>query len=164
MQKPVPPANPSSLSQAQQLAWLHQDPAPATSREALGRTQETLRQCLAAFDSDQVAAAQSALEDVMIQVLISMRTLGLHPDQALRRALGRLRQPAGQRAFHIFPDRVEIRAQGQPRGEWPLFSQGDYESALKLARELDCDVVHEEACQLELFHRARIQDAGYPAQ
>jgi hypothetical protein len=147
MQKPV------TLTHAQQLAWLHQDPAPATSREALGRLQETIHQCVAMFEAEQVITAQTLLEDSLIQTLVAMRSLGIQPEQALRRTLNRLQGASGQRAFHIFPDRVEIRAQGELRGEWPLFSQADYEAALRLARELGCDVIHEEASQLGLFAR-----------
>jgi len=154
----------ASLTQAQHLAWLRQHPTPATSREALGRLLETARLCLEAFDQDQLLTAQTNLENVMIQTLIAMKSLSIQPDQALQRALGRLQDNQGKRAFYIFTDRVEIRVQGEIRGEWPLYSQHDYQQALTLAHELGCDVIHEEACQLGLFSHVRLsQAAGDPA-
>lgn len=144
-----------SLSQAQHLAWLRQNPPPSTSREALGRLLETIRLCLGAFEEDQLITAQNTLEEAQIQLLIAMKSLGIHPDHALQRALARIQDVSGQRAFHIFTDRVEIRVQGEIRGEWPIFSQPDYEAALSLARELNCNVIHEEACQLGLFQHVR---------
>ena len=152
---PTPPA-PVTLTQAQHLAWLKQNPTPATSREALGRLLETTRLCLEAFDEDRLLSAQNGLEDVLIQTLIAMKSLNIQPDHALQRALSRLDEQNGKRAFHIFEDRVELRVQGEIRGEWPLYSQQDYQMALNLARELNCDVVHEEACQLGLFQHARL--------
>lgn len=145
-----------SLNQAQHLAWLRQSPAPTTSREALGRLLETARLSLEALDADHIVTAQNTLEDVLIQTLIAMKTMSLQPDQALQRALERMQDAWGKRAFHIFSDRVEIRVQGDVRGEWPLYSQHDYNQALHLARELGCDVIHEEACQLGLFTNARL--------
>lgn len=155
---PAPQA-PVNLTQAQHMAWLRQSPAPATSREALGRLMETTRLCLEAFDTDQLLSAQNNLEDVLIQLLVAMKSLNIQPDQALQRALARLDDNSGKRAFHIFEDRVELRVQGEIRGEWPLYSQQDYQMALNLARELNCDVLHEEACQLGLFQHARLQQA-----
>jgi len=155
---PTPPA-PVTLTQAQHLAWLKQNPTPATSREALGRLLETTRLCLEAFDEDRLLSAQTGLEDVLIQTLIAMKSLNIQPDHALQRALSRLDEQNGKRAFHIFEDRVELRVQGEIRGEWPLYSQQDYQMALNLARELNCDVVHEEACQLGLFQHARLHQA-----
>jgi len=152
-----------TLAQAQHLAWLRQDPAPATSREALGRLVETARLCMEAFDEDQLITAQNTLEDVMIQTLISMKSLSIQPDQALQRALERMQDTQGKRAFYIFTDRVEIRVQGEIRGEWPLYSQHDYQQALNLARELGCDVIHEEACQLGLFSHVRLNQSGRAA-
>lgn len=120
---------------------------------------ETTRLCLEAFDTDQLLSAQNNLEDVLIQLLVAMKSLNIQPDQALQRALARLDDNSGKRAFHIFEDRVELRVQGEIRGEWPLYSQQDYQMALNLARELNCDVLHEEACQLGLFQHARLQQA-----
>ena len=150
---------PDTLAQAQHIAWLRQNPTPATSREALGRLLETTRLCLEAFDEDQLLSAQNNLEDVLIQALVAMKSLSIQPDQALQRALARMQDNCGKRAFYIFEDRVEVRVQGEMRGEWPLYSQQDYQMALNLARELGCDVVHEEACQLGLFQHARFQHA-----
>jgi hypothetical protein len=74
--------------------------------------------------------------------------------------LDRLKGGNAQGAFHIFADRVEIHAQGEIRGEWFLYGQSDYEAALNLARELGCDVIHEESCQLGLFQHVRLHQAG----
>jgi hypothetical protein len=158
---PTPQA-PVTLTQAQHMAWLRQNPAPETSREALGRLMETTRLCMEAFDGDQLLSAQNGLEDVLIQTLIAMKSLSIQPDQALQRALSRLDENSGKRAFYIFEDRVELRVQGEIRGEWPLYSQQDYQMALSLARELNCDVIHEEACQLGLFQHARLSQARAP--
>jgi hypothetical protein len=147
----------TDLSSAQDLAWLHQDPPPATSREAVGRLLETARLSLDAFDRGQLIAAQSLLEDTLIQILVGMRSLDINPDQALQRGLTRLRgTSASHRAFHIYADRVEIRVHGEIRGAWPLFSQADYDGALVLAGDLGCDIIHEEACQLGLFDRGNV--------
>jgi hypothetical protein len=156
--------HPFTLTQAQHQAWLRQNPVPATSREALGRLLETTRQCVEAFEADQLVTAQNTLEDVLIQTLIAMRTLSMQPDQALHRALERMQEDWGKRAFHIFTDRVEIRVQGELRGEWPLYSQHDYDQALNLARELGCDIIHEEACQLGLFNHVRLNTAQRAVQ
>jgi hypothetical protein len=153
------PKAPDTLAQAQHMAWLRQNPAPTTSREALGRLMETTRLCLEAFDEEHLLSAQNGLEDVLIQTLVAMKSLSIQPDQALQRALARMQDNGGKRAFHIFEDRVELRVQGEIRGEWPLYSQQDYQMALNLARELNCDVVHEEACQLGLFQHARLHQS-----
>lgn len=142
------------LNQAQQSAWLHQTEPPRTSREALGRLQESVRQCLAAFEQDQLVACQSHLESSLLQVLIAMHTFNLEAEPAYERALARMRQSGGLRAFHVYADRVEIRVGAELRGAWPLAGQADYEAALRLAHELGCDVIHEEALQLELFDHA----------
>jgi hypothetical protein len=152
------------LAQAQHLAWLRQHPTPATSHEALGRLLETTRLCLKSFEEEQLLTTQNTLEDVLIQTLIAMKSLSIQPDQALQRALERIQNTQAKRAFHIFTDRVEIRVQGETRGEWPLYSQHDYQQALNLARELDCDLIHEEACQLGLFNHARLNQIGRTKQ
>ncbi len=144
-----------NLNQAQQLAWLHQHPSPATSREALARLLETTRLCLEAFDNEHIVSTQSQLEDVLIQTLIAMKTLDMQPEAALQRGLERVQQTTTQRAFHIFADHVEIRVQDDIRGEWMLYTQQDYEAALSLAHELGCRIVHEEAQQLGLFARGK---------
>ncbi len=151
---------PIDLNQAQTLAWLHQGPVPATSREALGRLSETLRQGVDAFDQGQLIACQSALEDTLLQTLIAMRAFDLQPEAALQRALNRLQHSGEQRAFHLFADRVEIWAQGELRGEWPLYSQADYDAALRLGRELGCEVIDRDTRQLELFRHDRTRRAA----
>jgi hypothetical protein len=157
METMTPTQTAMSLNQAQHLAWLRQNPAPATSREALGRLLETARLSLEALDTDHIVTAQNTLEDVLIQTLVAMKTMSLQPDQALQRALSRMQDAWGKRAFHIFSDHVEIRVQDELRGEWPLYTLHEYNQALSLARELGCDVIHEEACQLGLFTNARFQ-------
>jgi hypothetical protein len=149
MMKTKAPA--SDLISAQHLAWLHQGASPVTAHELVARLLESTRLCLDTFDNGQVLATQSLLEDVMVQTLVAMRAMDMNPDQALQRGLYRLQGGAEHRAFHIFTDRVEIRVHEEVRGEWPLYTQSDYEAALTLARELGCDVIHEEACQLGLF-------------
>lgn len=149
----------ASLAEAQRLAWLRQSPTTATSREALGRLLETTRLALDSFDADQLLSTQNCLEDALVRTLIAMKSLNMQPDHALQRALGRLKSGNTQGAFHIFADRVEIHAQGEIRGEWNLFSQSDYEAALRLARELGCDVIHEESCQLGLFQHIRLHQS-----
>lgn len=159
-QSPSTPPAPSALQQAQQLAWLHQQPAPATTRQALARLHETIRQCLELFDAQQLVGAQSLLEDSLLHSLVAMKRLNLDPDLALERALARLQAGATRKAFHIFGNRVEIRVGQDVRGSWPLYAEADYEAALQLARELGCDVVHEEASQLGLFAPPPHPDAG----
>jgi hypothetical protein len=161
MKTSLPPAaSLSDLQAAQTWAWLHQlnqQTAPATSHEALGRLHETVRLLLQVFEDKQLLRTQSLLEDTLVQALTAMQTLNMNPDSALARGLARLRggdEP--RRAFHIFSDRVEIRVHGESRGQWSLYSQGDYEGALKLARDLDCDIIHEDACQLGLFSAAQL--------
>lgn len=151
---------PLTLTEAQRLACLQQKNAFATSREALGRLLETARFALESFDEEQLLTTQTSLEDALVRTLIAMKTLNMQPDQALHRALVRLREGNPQGAFHIYADRVEIQAQGEIRGEWTLYSQSDYEAALHLARELGCAVIHEESCQLGLFQHVRLHQAG----
>lgn len=148
-----------SLSQAQQWAWLYQQPVPETMRQALGRLQETVRQCQDALENGQLVSAQTLLEDSQLQVLVAMKACDIQPELALQRALSRLKD-ADKRAFHIYADRVEIKVGLEVRGEWPIYSQHDYEAALRLAHELGCSAIHEEACQLGLFDGSRVQHAG----
>lgn len=148
--------HPLTLNQAQHLAWLHQQPVPATIREALSRLQETVRQCQEALEAERLVAAQTLLEDSHLQLLIALKAFELQPEPALQRALARLKGGADKRAFHIYADRVEIRVGLDVRGEWPLYSQQDYDIALRLAHELGCTVIHEEACQLGLFDTGRV--------
>lgn len=143
-----------TLTQAQHLAWLYQQPAPSTIREALGRLQETVRRCQEALDAERLVVAQSLLEDSHLQLLVALKAFDIQPEPALHRALNRLKEGADKRAFHIFADRVEIRVGMDLRGEWRLYSQQDYDIALRLAHELGCSVIHEEACQLGLFDSA----------
>jgi hypothetical protein len=148
-----------SLTEAQRLACMQQG-SPATSREALGRLLETARFALESFDENQLLTTQASLEDALIRTLIAMKSLNIQPEQALGRALDRMKAGNPQGAFHIYADRVEIKAQGEIRGEWILYSQSDYEAALHLARELGCAVIHEESCQLGLFQHVRLHQAG----
>ncbi|HEY9745358.1 MAG TPA: hypothetical protein V6C99_03985 [Oculatellaceae cyanobacterium] len=154
--------HPVTLTQAQNLAWMHQQPPPSTAREAVSRLQEALRLCQEALEAGQLVAAQTLLEDAQLQSLVALKVFEIHPEQALQRALARLKAGTAKRAFHIYADRVEVRVGGELRGEWTLCSQHDYEAALRLAHELGCQVVHEEACQLGLFDTLRLerQDAG----
>jgi hypothetical protein len=153
-------APPLSLSEAQRLACMHPQGAATTSREALGRLLETARMALDSFDEDHLLTTQTSLEDALVRTLMAMKSMNMNPDQALHRALGRLKEGNPQGAFHIYADRVEIHVQGEIRGEWTLYSQSDYENALHLARELGCDVIHEESCQLGLFQHIRLHQAG----
>jgi len=156
--KAVPTPHPD-LKSAQDWAWQHQSLAPETASEALGRLYETVRLLRQSFEESQLLKSQSLLEDTLVQTLISMQSLSMNPDAALARGLERLRgDDSPERAFHVFSDHVEIRVHGESRGQWPLYSQGDYDSALKLARDLGCDVIHEDACQLGLFSIARDHD------
>lgn len=145
-----------SLTEAQRLACLHGQHSPTTSREALGRVLESARFALESFDADQLLTTQGSLEDTLLRVLVAMNSLNIQPELALQRALSRLKEGPSQGTFHIFVDRVEIHAQGEIRGEWPLYSQSDYEAALRLAHELGCTVVHEDSCQLGLFQHVRL--------
>ena len=156
---------PLTLSQAQHLAWLHQQPTPTTLKEALGRLQEIVRNGQEALENGQLVAAQTLLEDTHLELLVAMNAFELQPEPALQRALTRLKKGVDKRAFHIFADRVEVRVRSEVRGEWMLYSQHDYEAALRLAHELGCTVIHEEAHQLGLFELSRLnsghsQDAG----
>ena len=139
------------LKQAQQLAWLHAE-HPETSREALARLRETLRASEDALASGQLVAGQSRLEDALIQVLVAMHTFNLDAEPGFARALSRLQAAPGQKAFHLFTDRLEIRVGGETRGGWPLTSEADRQAACRLARELGCDIRFEEADQLALFN------------
>ena len=149
---PSPSLSLMNLAAAQDVAWMRQDPVPATSREALGRLLETAHLMMDAFGRGQLIGTQSLLEDTLIQTLVAMRSLDVNPDQALQRGLSRLQSGTStHRAFHIYADRVELRALGEVRGGWPLYVQSDYDGALALARDLGCDVIHEETWQLGLF-------------
>lgn len=152
---------PGNLTQAQHLAWLHQQPASLTTREALARLLETIRQCSESFEGGALPQAQVLLEESLLQVLVAMRTLDLQPDAGLQRALNRLQQSDTQRAFHIYADRVEVRVQNEVRGGWPLYAQSDYEAVLQLARELNCAITHEEAFQLGLFNTGAVSHAAH---
>ncbi len=138
------------------MASLHRQSSPTTSREALGRVLESARFALESFDADQLMTTQISLEDTLIRVLVAMNSLNIQPELAMQRALSRLQEGHAQGTFHIYVDRVEIQAQGEIRGEWPLYSQSDYEAALRLAHELGCTVVHEDSCQLGLFQHVRL--------
>ncbi len=138
------------------MASLHHQSSPTTSREALGRVLESARFALESFDADQLLTTQGSLEDTLLRVLVAMNSLNIQPELALQRALSRLKEGSSQGTFHIFVDRVEIHAHGEMRGEWPLYSQSDYEAALRLAHELGCTVVHEDSCQLGLFQHVRL--------
>jgi hypothetical protein len=141
----------SVLDDLQQLAWLRQSRKPETNREVLSHLAETARCCLSAFEENQLVLAQTTLDDLLVETLIAMQTLEIRPSLAVKRAINRLEQPAGSRLFHVFTDRVEIRVNQEIRGQWPLFTMNDYQAALRLAHELGCDVIHEEAYQLKLF-------------
>ncbi len=141
----------TDLASAQQIAILHESKPALTVREAIGRFSETARLCLESLDAGQWVTAQELLEDSLIQTLLAMRSLDVNPDHALRRGLTRLEKGTERRAFHIFADRVEIRVHDDIRGEWPIYTQADYDNALKLAYELGCNVVHKDGQQLGLF-------------
>lgn len=139
------------LEEAQAMAWAQQPAPPNTSREALARLAETVQRGLEAFDGDRLLQAQSLLEDSLSQVLVALKSLGIEAEPGLKRALARLLVQPGQRAFHVFEDRVEIWADGECRGTWPLYTEEDYRNVSKLALELGCPLIHQEARQLELF-------------
>lgn len=140
------------LDQIQKMIWLKQPPLPETNLEVLAKLSDSARICLQAFEHDQVVQAQSTLEDILVQVFIAMRVLQLKPSMALERALTRLDNQKNEiRIFHVYADRVEIRVNHEVRGQWPLYTLNDYQSTLRLAKELNCDLIHEDTCQLTLF-------------
>lgn len=144
------------LQEAQNTVWVQQTPSPQTTQEALGRLNETLQQCLEAFQANQLIQAQMSLEDTLAQTLIAMKSLGIEAERGLLRAVARMRQSPGQRFFIIYPDRVEIRVSGEFRGGWPLFTHDDYVATLQVARELQCEILHTDAQQLDLFEAAHV--------
>ncbi len=147
------------LDEALNMIWAQQVVRPQTSKEALGRLSESIRYCLEAFEQDQLVHTQVLLEDTLPQILIAMKTLGIEPSAALRRAMSRMSQQSNQRAFHIYPDRVEIWAEGECRGNWPLYSDEDYRNVTRLARELGCEIIHSDSRQLGLFQNVKELEA-----
>lgn len=141
----------SVLDDIQKLVWLKQGAKPETNREVLARLSEGAKVCLNAFSDNQLVKAQAALDDLLVHVFIAMQSLELRPSQAIQRALSRMEKYPDNRFFHVYTDRVEIRVNKEVRGAWPIYTMSDYQAALRLAHELECDVIHEEAYQLELF-------------
>lgn len=124
-----------------------------TGREALARALSSTKAALRRLDNDQPVAAQTAAEAALLELLAAMRALGVEPESALRRALVRSAAdtPETGRLLVIYPDRVELHAEGECRGAWPVFTGEDVRNYVDMAYELGCRVVHADARQLELF-------------
>jgi hypothetical protein len=143
------------LAEALNACWEHQPEPPQTHLEALQRLHGTVRDCLRNFEQGHAVRSQEQLEASLVATLVAIRCFGLDPDRAIVRALSRQAwlQTRSQGTFHLLPDRVEIWVCGELRGGWPVFSPEDYQTAYRLARELDCSVLSGEdaVSQLSLF-------------
>lgn len=128
---------------------------PATIAQALETVLASAEKAKTLFEQQQTVAAQSALENALLEVILASRQMQLQLPQALNRALLRRNTPAnlGKRIMKVFRDRVELWVGNQHQGGWPLFSQDDLEAAHQIARDLDCEVqpVGQANSQLRLF-------------
>lgn len=157
MSQPLKPETQSlSLQEAQNLANLYEQSLTDTTKESLSRLQESIRYAVQCFENEQWLSTQTALEEAMIRLLVAMSRLNMEAEPAFQRAINRLKSAKLSGTFHIFEDRAELWVQNEVRGEWPLYTEAEYKALLRLAQDLGCPVIHEEACQLGLFPTERL--------
>ena len=145
--------SPSSLDSIVEALWQQQETPPETTQAALAQLSDTMLRCVGGFAAGQVVETQRLLDDTLVQVLLSMKTMNMNPDLALERSLARQEsatQPP-RRKFHLYRDRLEVHVGDQLRGGWPLYSQADVDAVVALARTFECDIHHHDAEQLDLF-------------
>ena len=140
---------------------LKQSDTPNTNKEALQRVLKELEAGVNYLSNDQWVSGQLSVEKALGSLLLALKKMGVNPNQALLRSIQQLQQksetkktnPTYQQGegFYIYPDRVELKAEGKTQGEWPLYSQEDYDNFTQLAYELGYPIVHYDAKQLELL-------------
>jgi hypothetical protein len=124
-----------------------------TGRASLSQAIHSLQEALGHLENDQFVQAQMGLEAALLDMLLAMQLLGINPEAALQRAVSRLETASRQdeRVLIVYPDRVELRSEGECRGTWPVFSDDEVCHYIDMAYELGCRVVHADARQTGLF-------------
>jgi hypothetical protein len=120
-----------------------------TALESLKRLSAQVQTTLHALEADQWLSAQQTLEDCLPLLLSAFDRLGLDPDRAFARSVARYSQ--AEKAFYLYPDRVEIRVGNELKGGWELANPEEWWSARAMAAELNCPVFILEGRQLDLF-------------
>jgi histidinol dehydrogenase len=142
------------LQEAQTLACSISSPQDETLSDVLFMLAQSATQAQQAYTQQHDVTAQQQLENTFLYLLNAFNRLDLDLQRGLYRAMTRLKQFKGERAFHIFEDRVEIRVGQVWRGGWSIYSQEDYQHALALAAEMNATVIYAQGKQLELFKGA----------
>lgn len=143
-----------------QLDWaeiMSRPEIPKTSDEGLKKLIYQLQESLTYLNQENWVAGQLAAENALSTMLVTLKQMGMTPSLVLSRSCNRLqtpvKKPVGENndGFYIYPDRVELHSEGEIRGEWPLYSQEDYDNFTRLAYELGYSIFHQDARQLELL-------------
>ncbi|MBX2860566.1 MAG: hypothetical protein KTR14_04990 [Vampirovibrio sp.] len=141
-----------TIREVQQEAWISVAEPPQTTRQGLEALQQKVAKCLEQLQDEQLPQCQSSLEDALLQTLVAMKTMNLDADRGFERAVARQQVTSlRQRAFHVYPDRVEIWAGAEIRGGWPLYTPEDVEAVVTLASQFECEVVYRDTKQMPLF-------------
>lgn len=144
----------------EQLDWpsiMSRQDMPQSSTEGLKKLIYQLQEGMAYLEQENWVASQLAVENALSSMLVTIKKMGMEPALVLSRSCNRLQAPikkpncATQDGFYIYPDRVELRSEDEIRGEWPLYSQEDYDNFTRLAYELGYSIFHHDAKQLELL-------------
>jgi hypothetical protein len=139
------------LQEAVTMARSVSSPQDETICDVLSKLAQSASQAHQAYALHQDITAQHQLEKTFLYLLHAFERFDLDPQRCLYRAIASLQRFNGERAFHILPDRVEIRVGQICKGGWPIYTQEDYDQALALALEMNATIHHEEGKQLELF-------------
>lgn len=137
------------LKEAQNVIWQNRKYEPKSVIEALSHLSQEIKKSLTAFMQNETENGQKELEDAFSCLMITTKMLNINLEQLVYRQIERM-QVDTKRIIHIYSDKVELSINNEIKGGWNIYSQEDIVDAKKMAQELKCKVIFEEATQLSL--------------
>lgn len=137
------------LKEAQNVIWQNRKYEPKSAIEAISHLIQETTKSLNAFKQNEPEKAQKELEDAFSCLMIAMKILNINPEEVVYRQIEQMQTDAS-RIIHIYSDRVELSIDNEIKGSWNIYSQEDILDAKKMAQELKCKIIFEDATQLSL--------------
>ena len=137
------------LKEAQNVIWQNRKYEPKSAIEAISHLLQETTKSLTAFKQNENETGQKELEEAFSCLMIAMKMLEINPEDTVYRQIERM-QTDTSRVVHIYSDRVELSVDNERKGSWNIYSQEDILDAKKMAQELKCKIIFEDATQLTL--------------
>ena len=137
------------LKDTLEIIWQNRKYEPKSLIEAVSHLNEEVSKSLKALKRNDKKEAQKELEDAFSCMLIAMKMLNIDLDKVVLRQIEKM-QTDTKKTIHIFSDKVEMRIDNELKGGWNIYSQEDILDAQKIAQDLKCKIIWENATQLSL--------------